>query len=333
MKSFVRPFLSCLLVLSLVSLNGCIAGFDYTRGSTGHAATVIWGLDEDHNKIDNYSLSASGAVTPTVILSAPSGTASYGVSAVATDSTGQVYMGYYNGTDKCIAVFAAGAITGASPTRIITTSIGGNSYDTDSLYVDAQGLIYATFNSTVVVYAANATGTATPLRTISGNQTGLSYSGDITADASGNIYVVAYNVPSPILIFSSTATGNVPPTRTITAPTGTTYFQSVAVDASGDVFASEDTHSVGPGYIVEFAPGASGAATPTRTINIATSYNLEGLRLDAAGNIYVMVTLNASPYTAYFLGFGPSAAGLSTPFVTLSSSTIYYDDFAEIAVY
>ncbi len=112
MKSYfsVRPVLSCALVLSLVSLNGCIAGLTYNVPGTSAAATSIYAIDENNNKIDKYSLSTSGSVTASVVLSPPSGSSSYSVSAVATDSTGQVYMGYAaTGSHESIAVFAAGA--------------------------------------------------------------------------------------------------------------------------------------------------------------------------------------------------------------------------------
>ncbi len=180
--------------------------------------------------------------------------------------------------------------------------------------------------STIAVYAANATGAATPLRTI----TGLTNVEDIAADSSGNVYAVSFTNPGSILVFSSTATGSVAPTRTITAATGYEFF-GVAVDASGDVFASENLRSgTGAGYIAEFAPSTT---TPAKTITPPQSSYIAAVRLDAAGNVYAEVQMNASPQTTSLAGFASTATGVSTPFIAVTSSTIYTSDYDEIAVF
>jgi hypothetical protein len=300
MRFYVRPALAGILVLSLVSLNGCIAGLTYTLPviSTGTPATSIYTIDESNNKIDKFSLSASAtAAIPSVTLSVPSGGGN--ITSVATDSTGQVYMGYDVSDVQSIAVFPAGATSSTAPSRTFTTSF--TDVGPASLFVDAQGLVYVAVDSaTVAVFAANATGAATPLRTINGGQTDINAARSITADASGNIYVATAARPGQVLVFSSTANNNVAPSRVITASSSRINYFGVAVDASGDIFVSENSRVGGSTQpIDEYAPGATDPATPIKTISGSPVVEFAGLRMDAAGNLYAGTFANPSALVGF----------------------------------
>jgi beta-propeller repeat-containing protein len=185
---------------------------------------------------------------------------------------------------------------------------------------------------TVTVYSATASGSAVPLRTLQLTNVGSTSVSDIAADAAGNIYVTGYVIGagSVIAVYSPTANGPATPMRTITfGETANVY--GVAVDAAGDVFANvcpsgcTDTDFV----IEEFAPGASGAATPVNTINVlnvsvtSLTRGLRGgpVRLDGVGNIFTSLTLISEPganVANVIYGFGPTTTGSATPTVQIT---------------
>lgn len=215
------------------------------------------------------------------------------INSIATDQYGSIYVAGSpsNGSDK-IEVFAAGATGSATPTRTITITGG---YPPTTMAVDTSLSLYtADGNGTINVYSSTATGSATPSRTIYGASTGIAYPLGITVDTSNNIYVsvpMIGNSPAAILVFSSTASGNVAPTRTITTSNTSDNFYGLATDSTGNLYAALDT--IGTTYssvLVEYGPTATGKATPLKTIGGAnTQFVLAtGMRSDAAGNLYVV---------------------------------------------
>ncbi len=194
----------------------------------------------------------------------------------------------------------------ASPTATAT----GTTTTSEKLYIVNHGQLGD--NPSVTILAATATGQATPLSQIIGSNTLIAQPYFDAVDAKGTLYVSnASNAP-----ISATAgyiteydagnqSGNVIPSRTIT---GLPNPQGLAIDSAGNlVVAMVDKIEV-------FAPGASGAATPLRTISGSntTLQNLflggqpAGLALDAAGDTYVSMG-------PVILEFGPAASGNVAP--------------------
>src|SRR6201999_359037 len=128
--------------------------------------------------------------------------------------------------------------------------------------------------------------------------------------------------PSSILIFSASASGNVAPTRTITS---TNAFVGVALDGSGNLFATIDsTTAPYSTSVVEYSSTASGAATPVRTISGAATElsTAGGLCIDGVGNIYVANQVLGSGTSSYSLAtFSATASGNAAPTALLSSSS------------
>jgi sugar lactone lactonase YvrE len=119
-----------------------------------------------------------------------------------------------------------------------------------------------------------------------------------TPPASSSIYVTSVllgGLPSSVLEFPTTASGDISPTSTIKGSSNS-FFNGLAVDATGNVYVGTALNASGNGgiEILVYAPGATGTATPIRTISgAATGLDVLGqnssisLAVDSAGNIYV----------------------------------------------
>ena len=113
-----------------------------------------------------------------------------------------------------------------------------------------------------------------------------------------------------VTLFPPTANGTVTPVL-LTLPGGSIAPYAVAFDAAGDLYVGV----LSPPSIVEYAPGATAASTPLRTITGgATEISLpNGVALDGAGNLYVS---NAG--SAAITVYAPGANGDVAPIRTIS---------------
>jgi hypothetical protein len=263
-----------------------------------------------------------------------------GSSAVAIDSTGQIYVGGYSTTTDApeILVFAAGTTGTATPTRTILLDPNDLTLIT-SITVDASGQIYvAGFQELgiVEVLPAGANGTVTAAKEL----TSLSLTDpiDIAVDTGGKIYVSNLgDTAGQVLVFAAGANGSDDPVQTISTATDTsttqTVFYGVAVDASGNIFVVQDSgtfdadgnETSASGSIEEFAPGATGSPTPLKTItgsSVGFTYG-GGLRLDGVDNAYIVAATVVNKTTEFsLLGFGPSAMGNVAPGLKITSSDL-----------
>ena len=205
--------------------------------------------------------------------------------------------------------------------------------------VDAAGLLYvAGPGGNVAVYSATATGLDQPVQLITSPV--LTGPTGIAVDSAGTMYV-SNEIPTEelatgaIYVFAPGSTGNAVPTRTITTPD---VFIGIVVDGSGNLYATDNTFTVdssgnasaSTASIVEFAPGATGAATPTKTIYVPNGGQpivvAAGLRLDSAGNLFTAAQTasddseNATIVTQV-VEFGPTASGAAAPSASFSSTS------------
>ena len=104
-----------------------------------------------------------------------------------------------------------------------------------------------------------------------------------------------------ILQFSATATGSVTPVATIAAP-ASTLFEELATDSSYNIYTSSITLSIATGTapigdVRAYALGATGAATPARTLpGYAAGSNT---KIGAVDGVAVSSTSQGLPWTRH----------------------------------
>jgi len=276
-----------------------------------------------------FSATAEGAATPVSMLSLPTAFVAY---SVAVDSTGQIYVG---GSQESLdtmlqkpEILVYAADSSGTPEPLRTIEPGSNGLPV-SLAVDSSGQLYVantmSTNNNIAVYSSTANGQAMPIRLIQGALTQINNLESLTIDATGNIYATAQTnantPPGLLLVFPSSANGNVAPARVLTNASG--IFNGVAVDSGLNVYAVEEFATGTNAAIVEFAAGASGAATPIRSISgPATDIGIPGgLRSDNAGNLFVTNELVTSKSISFsVLGFNSVASGNIQPTIQFSST-------------
>jgi hypothetical protein len=222
------------------------------------------------NSILQFSATANGSVAPLSTLTLP---AALTPLFVTTDTVGRIYVG--------------------------TTPAAGGA-------------------GQILVYAAGASGTAAALQTILGSATlgqGTFTSPNYLAvDSAGLLYV--FDGGTSISVFAAGANGPATPIRQIvgaltqlTSGPGST---GIAVDQSGYIYVGDPAPSSSlTDDILVFSPGATGNVAPARVLNVGGSLAaIEGLDVDAAGNLYVAA--------AGAIGvFAPGATGRDQPVRTI----------------
>ena len=270
------------------------------------------------------------SVTPSNTISSPSQTS---FQALAVDTAGNLYISASNATTTPaiyeILVYAPAAIGSATPTSTVTSA--SLTTPATSIAVDATGEVYALTGNSISVFAASATGTSTPVRLITGSLTLLNSPSSIAVDSAQNIYVANTN-GNNVLVFSSTATGNVAPAGILSgAATGIGTPLGVALDSAGDIYVASLNQPSNSYLVLEFAPGATGNAVPTRMLTSVASDTLAGLAVDALDNIYVFTQAPTTNQLAVAI-FTPDESGSTAPAESITATSWTASNYGQIAV-
>jgi hypothetical protein len=137
---------------------------------------------------------------------------------------------------------------------------------------------------TILQFDTAASGAATPVSTIANlNVTSLGF---LAVDATGDIYTSATEgtTGTSILEFPVTSSNNAQPTRAIpfNTTTGLTAMSGLAVDATGDIYASNTT-----GEVSVFSSSATGSIAPTSSVIITSDAGPQATAVDPSGNVYI----------------------------------------------
>ena len=319
------------------------SGSGGSGGGSGAASIFVtqdnaFFLPPSPSTILQFSTAANGDVNPNSTITGPSQVI---FTALAADAAARLYVGgsiFNSNPDSVgsveILVYSAGANGTANPARTITGSATGLNVDNqngiEALAVDSSGniyvnVIYSPSNGVafpaIAVYPSTANGNVAPMRVIGGSATTIAQSSpnQIALDSAGNIYVPggAPLFPDSILIFNSSATGNVLPTSTLTgAATMLDDVVGVALDSAGNIYVANGSIMGSTPSILEFGAGSTGNAAPIRTISgAATTMNAIGnLGVDSAGNIYLLTPDGV-------LKFATGATGNVAPAATITTSS------------
>ena len=253
--------------------------------------------------VREYAANAKGAATPIRLIPAntittiPSAIGLYiPVAGLAVDSSGNLYVSESQGggtVNGGVAIFSSTANGSVAPTRYITgsgptTLIGtGTLIYPGPIAVDSAGNLYVSnFEGalplpagvspfiSVLVFGPTANGNVAPERVL--NQQAVV---ELATDTAGNLYTLsAVSNQSSISPFAPEASGNAAPIRTLslgfdviagfTAGRGDLYVGISGNYLNSAILATPD--------IQEFAPSASGTATPVTSF-IPTGIGMAGL--------------------------------------------------------
>jgi hypothetical protein len=235
-----------------------------------------------------FPTSGTGNVTPSTTLKGPAGVL---LSGLAVDGTGNLFVG--------------GTISANGPLA----------------------------SAEILIYAPGASGTAAPSRTIAGASTGLSVPGmsgidALGLDGSGNLYVSSFVNIGGILypgvsVFSSTADGNVTPTKVI-GGSATTINASlpgqIAVDSANNIYTAGGSLPQANSILI-FNSNSTGNVPPTSMIAGANTMleDVVGIAVDSTGNVYV-ANGNAGGSTPSIVVFGAGSAGNAAPVRIIAGS-------------
>lgn len=243
-------------------------------------------------------------------------------------STAPATLAYMLGANQTtILEYSLESSANATPAGVLTLPQFNYVNYPARLATDLTGQLYVASSSTtlpemqVLVYPGNATGTATPLRTIN-------ISTDILAlavDPVGQLYVgsVGMGTNSTITVYSATSSGPALALRTIELPADETLVD-VAADGAGNVYVAgyfSPSYRNWISHIDVYSPGASGAATPARSITVPLV--IYGVAVDAAGDVFASLqtgTLETGDSTSEVIEeFAPGANGAGSPINTIQA--------------
>jgi hypothetical protein len=133
-----------------------------------------------------------------------------------------------------------------------------------------------------------------------------------------NVYVASSSITPQIYTIPANSTGSATATNAITIP-GLNFVTAIALDSTGNIYAATATD------IREYAAGATGTATPIRTIPFDSTTTLNAsfsIAVDSAGNLYAaQYTSSGTQITSSsILVFSSSANGSVAPIRTLSGA-------------
>ncbi len=285
-----------------------------------------------------FPTTASGDISPTSTIKGSSNSFFNGL---AVDAAGNVYVGTalnasgHGGIE--ILVYGPGASGTATPIRTISGEATGlevlaqNSFN--ALAVDSAGNLYVSAPSTlsqsdlgISIFSAAANGNVAPTRVIAGIATDIEFPNQIAVDSAGNVYVAnsPFSGTASILIFNSSANGNVPPASVLGgSETTMNSIQGLAVDNSGNIYVAANGTTIGGGApsILEFSAGSTGNVAPVRTISgpATTIIGFGNIAVDGAGSVYVLGPPG-------ILKFASNVMGNAAPTATITSISLTGDD-------
>jgi hypothetical protein len=337
-----------------LSLAGCASIGSTYGNTTGAPATGIYVIQNtaSHDTtaasgaILQFSSTASGAASPVSTIATTNVAAA---DLLATDALGNLYTTAIQGAaGRSLIEYPAGSANGAHPVRSIPFNSTTRLDAVNGLAVDPTGGIYASEDSGgIAIFSSTATGSVAPGGYILGDaQTGgglstLVVANAVTTDAKGNFYVIdgGVGVAKPIVVFSTTATGNVAPTRSLggaltTMAAGTP--RSLATDTAGNLYVANVV--AGVSSILVFDHAASGNAPPLRTIGGSSTLLgcAGGIAVDTEGGFLYVVSTPRCGDTANptVLKFSTTGTGNIAPISKFNSSAWTNGDSAlSIAVY
>ena len=257
---------------------------------------------------------------------------------IAVTGGGEIYVAnHLGGPSKprrfapgVVTIYAAGSNGNVAPTAIRGVATG--LVDPFAIALDSANNIYVAndigstklvaWDPSIVAFPAGSTGEAAFFESVNGLAAGLYYPEGIAVDSSGNMYTEGTSTASSgISLFAAGSYGNVAPIATIVgADTGLAGPNRLVLDSSNDLYVSNSFGGAGGGSVTVYPPGASGDASPLRTITsdfTGISGSASKVAVDSNGKIYV-ANLQGIGHTDSVTVYSAGSYAVGTPIATIS---------------
>lgn len=239
------------------SITGSATGLDVITAAVIDPVTgTLYVASAGSNEVAEYPYGATGSTAPAAVIGGAATGLSY-PSALALDSSGRLYVA--NHSADTITVYAPGATGNAKPVATITGADTGLVGPSGVTFDQAGHLWVANSGAnSLTEYALAANGDAPALAVIRGSSTRMNGPQGLTLDHAGNL-LVANELGNSLTEYKTSDNGDTVPQRTII---GLSLPDEVDIDAHGNIYVANGLAGVN-----EYAPDASGAATPTAVIS------------------------------------------------------------------
>ena len=255
--------------------------------------------------------------------------------AIAVDSSGNIYVANADYFSPSILVFSAGSNGNATPSITVSGSNTGLDWP-GGIAVDSRANIYVTNDGSTVgngdsitVYSAGSSGNASPIDTL--YPLNLGAPTGILVDSSGNLYVANdASTEAGVDNISVYPAGGQVPIETIGLETGISWPAGIAFDLSGNIYVTNDGSYVGangnPGgwdSINIYSPGTYGNAPVSNAI-IGSNTGLNtpgGIATDPAGNLYVVNSAGGVDGQGSLTVYPAGSTGNVTPSATIAGDS------------
>lgn len=321
---------------------------------------TVYVSDTTANTVLIYTPSPAPSATPQFAIGG-SNTSMNGPRYLAFDSTKRLYVTNFNsGTQSgSVTIYQTYATGNVLPLNALPLTAGAQPHGIALFPQDVSYAVAITSPGSFFTSAVDVVSVAgNSVRfNIAGSNTGLSAPSGVAVDANSNLYVAnsgnasvtVYALPSPTPTASPTATpaptptpsgspspgpsptpasDNLTPVTTISgASTGLVTPFGASIDANGNLYVADVGNSAGqaPKILVFKGPFAAGAQNiaPSATITSATMVYPTDVKVDSAGNIYVVdagsgPNSGSSGNTSKLLIFPPNSNGAVTPSASIA---------------
>ena len=246
------------------------------------------------SNIEVFSSLSRGYANPISIIAGPhTGLSPGGLTGVAVDGSGNIYVANGLGYQQQIMEFAAGSRGDVLPVSAI--ALPGNLLAPTplGLAVDLTGNIYAANvdAGSITEFAPGSNGNIAPIATIRGDDTGLERPSGVVVRF-GKVYVSDFI--DRILVYPVGSNGNARPIAFISGPsTGLSSPSDLDVDAVGNILVS----NFGSNSITEYSAGSTGDVKPIAKISGPKTHLNEprGVKIDKKGEIRLLNLNSGNP--------------------------------------
>jgi hypothetical protein len=230
---------------------------------------TLWITNYNDNAVLSFAPAASGDTAPIATIAGPK-TKLSNPAGVAIDSHGRVWVA--NHGSNAVTVYSPLANGDAEPLFTIAGAKTGLIKPL-GLAITRSGNLWVASSNQLLEFGPGQHGNVGPIRSISGSATGILAAAGVAVTLSGKHIWVTNFLPAStghpnLEEFSTTARGNVGPTKVISGPKTTLdYPYGIAIGISGDTPVTDNEDQPGDAFsLLRFAPTASGNSAPTHVI-------------------------------------------------------------------